>query len=125
MLRQHDTGWSNPKVLTILALVFICGVTVGSVVTRQYLHSRMHFRRELAIEDASRFGLRRLQQELNLTPAQEKTVATELDDYAKYYQNIEEEREDVAEHGRQRILSVLNDDQKRRFNSIFHTRTKP
>lgn len=95
------------------------------MVTRQYLHSRMHFRRELAIEDARQFGLNRLQRELNLTPQQTKIVARELDDYAKYYQNIEEEREDVAEHGRQRILSILNDQQKKQFNSIFHTRNVP
>jgi len=125
MLRRRDTGWSNPRVLSILALVFICGVTVGGVITRQYLHSRMYFHRELAIEDARRLGLHRLQVELNLTPQQEKIVARELDDYAKYYQNIEDEREDVAEHGRQRILSILNDDQKRRFNAIFHTRIGP
>ncbi len=122
MLRRHDTGWSNPRVLSILALVFICGVTVGGVIMRQYLHSRMHFHRELAIEDARRFGLHRLQVELDLTPQQEKIVARELDDYAKYYQNIEDEREDVAEHGRQRILSILNNNQKKRFDSIFHTR---
>jgi hypothetical protein len=42
-----------------------------------------------------------------------------LDDYGKYYQNIEDEREDVAEHGKQRILSVLDERQKKRFNEIF------
>ncbi len=124
MLRQNDTGWSNPKVLSILTLVFVCGITVGSVVTRQYLHSRMHFRRELAIEDAGRLGVQGLQRELDLTPKQKKAVMVELDDYAKYYQNIEEEREDVAEHGRQRILSVLDEKQKKKFNSIFRTRAR-
>lgn len=125
MFRRYDTGWSNPRVLTTLAIIFICGVSVGAVITRQYLHSKMYFHRELAIEDARRFGLHRLQVQLNLTPQQESIVARELDDYAKYYQNIEEEREDVAEHGRQRILSILNDDQKKRFNAIFHTRITP
>jgi hypothetical protein len=42
-----------------------------------------------------------------------------LDAYGKYYQNIEDEREDVAEHGKQRILSVLNPDQKKRFLDLL------
>jgi hypothetical protein len=45
-----------------------------------------------------------------------------LDDYGKYYQNIEDEREDVAEHGRRRILDTLTPDQQTRFNRIFRKR---
>ena len=60
-----------------------------------------------------------LKLQLGLTPAQEKTVLKELDDYAKYYQNIEEERADVAEHGRQRIYFVLTPDQRKRFDRFF------
>ena len=71
------------------------------------------------MDAAQRYGLQRLKQTLNLSPEQERIVTKELDDYAKYYQNIEEEREDVAYHGREHILSVLNDDQKREFNTIF------
>ena len=49
----------------------------------------------------------------------------ELDDYAKYYQNIEEERQDVAEHGRRRILSVLNPEQQKLFRAMFKAQTLP
>lgn len=92
----------------------------GSAITRTYLHSRMALvGPQRTIDAAQRFGLKHLTLELNLTPDQEKFITKELDDYAKYYQNIEEERADVAEHGRQRILSVLNDEQKKRFNRIF------
>lgn len=71
------------------------------------------------IEAAQRVGLQRLKAVLQLTPEQEKTVTRELDDYAKYYQNIEDEREDVAEHGRKRILGVLTTEQQKKFNEIF------
>ena len=74
------------------------------------------------MEVARRLGLSRLKAELNLSPDQEKIVTKELDDYAKYYQNIEEQREDVAELGKQRIMNVLNDQQKKRFNQIFNRR---
>lgn len=121
MLRRDDAGWSNPKVLSILAVIFLCGAAVGSVVTRGYLHDRMFPPppQQLAIEAARRVGLQALKVQLNLTPEQERTVTKVLDDYGKYYQNIEDDREDVAEHGRQRILDALTDQQKKRFTEIF------
>jgi len=123
MLRHEDAGWSNPRVLAILAVIFLCGAAVGSTVTRSYLHSRM-FHPPLppvhtGLDAAQRVGLENLKTALDLTPDQEKTVTKELDDYAKYYQNIEDERDDVAEHGKQRILDVLTPAQRKKFNAIF------
>jgi len=63
--------------------------------------------------------LKELETKLNLSPEQEQTVTKELDDYAKYYQNIEEQREDVAAHGRQNILTVLTPEQARRFKQLL------
>jgi hypothetical protein len=120
MLHQ-DAGWSNPKVLVIFGMIFLCGLTFGSVVTRAYLHARMLPApgQQLTIDAAQHFGLERLRTALDLTPAQERTITEVLDDYGKYYQNIEDQREDVAAHGKQRILDVLDERQKKRFNQIF------
>jgi hypothetical protein len=112
MLRQDDTGWSNPRVLAVLAVVFLCGAAIGSALTSHYLHMKL-------AASARAVDMQLLRAELALTPTQEKIVTQELDDYAKYYQNIEDEREDVAEHGKQRILDVLNPEQRKRFNEIF------
>ena len=123
MMRHNDAGWSNPKVLAIVTVIFLCGAAFGSAITRQYLHSKLFPpRQQEPIEVARRVGLSRLKAELNLSPDQEKIVTKELDDYAKYYQNIEEQREDVAELGKQRIMDVLNDHQKKRFTEIFNHR---
>ncbi len=120
MLRHQNAGWSNPKVLAVLTIIFVCGAAFGSAVTRSYLHAHMyHPRSDRAIEMARQVGLQRLKAVLNLNPEQEHTVTAVLDDYGKYYQNIEDEREDVAELGKQRILAVLNPDQKKRFKQIF------
>jgi hypothetical protein len=121
MQRHSEAGWSNPRVLTIFSLIFLCGLAFGSALTRSYLHWRMPHGdpHELSIESARRFGLQNLKGELKLSPEQEQFIAQELDDYSKYYQNIEDERLDVAEHGKQRILNVLNDRQKRKFNDLF------
>ena len=72
-----------------------------------------------SLDAAQRVGLAHLKAELNLTPEQARVVTIVLDDYAKYYQNIEDERDDVAEHGKQRILDTLNPEQQKKFLQIF------
>jgi hypothetical protein len=123
MQQRNEPGWSNPRVLTIFALIFLCGVACGSALTRSYLHRHLppaRDRHEASIESAGHFGLQRLKTELNLSPGQLQFITQELDDYRKYYQNIEDERLDVAEHGKQRILDRLNNEQKRKFNDLFN-----
>jgi len=119
MLRKSEAGWSNPKVLTIFALIFFCGAAFGGAVMRVYLHRLQRDPHDLSIESASHMKLERLRSELQLTPEQEHFLTQELDDYSKYYQNIEDERRDVAEHGRQRILDRLNKEQRQKFNDMF------
>jgi hypothetical protein len=119
-LPHKDAGWSNPKVLACLAVVFLCGAALGSAITSGFLHARLaKSDRALDMNTAQHVGVRHLKEELNLSAEQEQTVMKVLDDYGKYYQNIEDEREDVAEHGRQRILSVLNEQQKKRFLKLL------
>lgn len=115
---HKDAGWSNPKVLASLCVIFLCGAALGSAITSAFLHARMS-QRPASINAAQRAGVLRLKTELNLTAEQESTVMKVLDDYGKYYQNIEDEREDVAEHGKQRILSVLNEQQRKRFIELL------
>lgn len=119
MQTRRDAGWSNPKVLTIFALIFFCGAAFGGALMRSYLHRLQRDPHYLSIESASHMNLELLRSELHLTPEQEHFVTQELDDYSKYYQNIEDERRDVAEHGRQRILNRLTEEQKRKFNDLF------
>lgn len=121
MLRHVDVTWSNPKVLTTLVLIFLCGAAVGAAITRGVLHSS-HMapaRNAAVIEQARHVGLAALKARLNLTPAQEQVITKILDDYGKYYQNIEDEREDVAAAGKQRILESLTPEQRRRFNEVL------
>jgi hypothetical protein len=128
MLR-HDAGWNNPRVLTIFAVIFLCGAAFGSVVMREYLHAHMpSAKRQNSMEMINKVGLGQLQTELNLTSQQYSVIAQQLDEYGKYYQNIEEQefdieqqRANVAEMGRRKILDILNEDQKRRLNELFNS----
>ncbi len=110
--------WSNPKVLLTLGLIFVCGVACGSAVTQGYIHSHWHNTPAAVspdIEKARSVGLTVLKSQLSLTPAQELSVTKILDDYGKFYQNIEDERQDVALDGKRRILEVLTPVQRDRF----------
>jgi len=123
MLRQRDAGWSNPKVLGILAIIFVCGMACGGAFTNAFMHYRMgRESNNQSMERARRIGWQKLKNQLELTPTQVETVTKELDDYAKYYQNIEDQREDVAALGTQHILNVLTPDQKQRFYKLLGVR---
>lgn len=120
MLRQRDNGWCNPRVLTILAVIFICGMACGSAATRALLHYRFIAETSNTHSiDRYRGQFEQLKKELNLTPQQVDFVTKELDDYAKYYQNIEDQREDVAQMGTQRIAAILTPQQRERFYKML------
>lgn len=111
---EENLTWSHPQVLLILSVVFLLGAAVGVAATRTYFHATMvHKPAAMAVR------MNALKAQLHLTPEQERVVTRALDDYAKYYQNIEEERMDVAQHGKQRILAVLNPEQQKRFLALF------
>jgi hypothetical protein len=113
MRQDDDASWSNPKILLVLALIFLCGTAVGSAVTQRVIHSRITRSKSMEVQ------LKDLKSALGLSPEQQQIVNKELDDYAKYYQNIEEERANVARFGKERIFKVLTPEQQKRFNDIF------
>ena len=96
----------------IIAVIFLCGAVCGTAAAVFYMHRVIQSPRRI-------YTIQRLESELQLTPQQRETVRHELDDYAKYYQNIEEERQSVAEQGKRNILKVLTPEQQHLFNQIF------
>ena len=120
MFSTEESGWSNPKVLAILAVVFLFGAASGAVVTRQYLHRWMPvpYGHEFVYQ-GKRLGMEQLKAELQLRPEQALRVELMLDDFAKYYQNIEDQRSAVAAMGKEKILEVLDNDQKQRFERML------
>ena len=120
MVRHRGVTWSNPRVLLTLTLIFVCGTAFGVALASGYFHSRTpQAPAPSAIERARHVGLSNLKLKLKLTPSQEQTIMKILDDYGKFYQNIEDEREDVAQDGKRRILQVLTPDQRKLFNEII------
>jgi type IV secretory pathway VirB4 component len=95
----------------------------GAVGMRAFLHNRITpFPDQRTIEAARAVPPEILSRKLKLTTDQTKAVLFQLDEYGKYYQNIEEERSDVARHGIEAIRECLNDDQRKIFDQTFAAR---
>ncbi len=124
MRSNDDTGWWNPRVLGILAIVFFCGSAFGAAAMRFYLHNVMDPVGPILVYNGHRMGLSQLDRELNLRDEQKLQVELILDDFAKFYQNIEEQREEVSEHGKQKIMELLDDRQRARFDQLLHAPLK-
>ena len=110
LLSPRLAGWS------ILTLVFLCGVLAGAVAMNLGVHQRMH--QSPFWKDSARTEyLKTVQKELDLTPEQTEQMASILDDFAKYYQT-------VLSDGKARILNILNDEQKRKFERMLKDRNR-
>ena len=109
-------SWLTPKQagVGILALVFLCGALAGAVAMNLGAHTMLHHS-PFWKESAKAEYLKTVQRELDLTPQQTEQMASILDDFAKYYQT-------VLSDGKARILNILNDEQKRKFERMLKER---
>ena len=116
-------SWRNAKVLRVLALVFVAGAFSGAVA---YRLGRIVMRPTgIATSSASTMGgkdtLGMLKRELNLTPRQSDQVAAIIEDYKRYYGNIQDQVEEVRATGKNRILDVLDPQQRSKFEKLSET----
>lgn len=104
--------------LVIFAVIFCCGLAAGAALMDLYVHNKI-------VRPAATLSTQQLEDELHMTAPQRQAITRELDEYAKYYQNIEEQRQSVAEQGKRNILNVLQPDQQKRFLQLFQFPTTP
>jgi hypothetical protein len=119
MLDDQRPTWSNPRVLSILALVFLAGVFTGGAAMKYGLHPRLH--------PAAGFGqankeqlLNRCKRELSLTDDQTRQVAQIIDNTASYYQTLQDQLSDVKADSLGKIKGLLNDEQKLKFERMVN-----
>jgi hypothetical protein len=111
--------WRDPRVacITALVLVFLCGAVVGALAYNMGAHKVFH--RAAFWTDAGKTAyLERITKELDLTPAQTEQMESILDDFAKYYVT-------VLSDGKSRIMQILNDQQKHKFEKLLEENQKP
>lgn len=120
MIDAERASWQNPRVLTTLLLVFITGALAGALSMRLGLHERLHpSGAGLSSPNNSRAFLDKCTKELNLSPDQTRKMQAVLDDYKSYYQNVQDQYEEVRATGKIRILQILDDKQKARFEKLL------
>jgi hypothetical protein len=96
------------------ALIFLCGAVSGAL----FMNLRTHAGREVVRGHfGSQFELQRLHKELDLSEEQTRQLSMILDDVSKYYDN-------VLSDGQTRVLQILDDRQKARFQQLLATEGK-
>jgi len=63
--------------------------------------------------------VQRFKTELNLSSDQTDKIAMVLDDYRHYYQNLQDQLDDVRATGKTGILQILNPEQRAKFEKIM------
>ena len=99
-------------VMTV-TLVFLTGAIAGAIAMNIGGHKWMH-RSAVPFwtEGGKEVWLQRWKKDLNLTSDQTQEMKLILDDFGVYYRN-------VLSDGKARILKILDEDQKRKFNNLL------
>ena len=116
----------NLKVIGTLVVVFLAGGAVGALTMQLGLHDRMHRTvsaasapapvHKAATNDAL---VQRFKTELNLSGDQTEKITMVLDDYRQYYQSLEDQLDDVRSTGKTRIMQILDEQQRTKFEKIM------
>lgn len=127
---------NTSRIPLTLGLVFLAGVGVGMVAMRYGMHEQLH--RVSAASDARLKGqdavLDYYRKELSLTSDQTERLRLVLDDYRHYYQSVQdqiedlrlrEQIEDLRATGKSRILEILDEEQRAKFEQISREMTAP
>jgi len=93
-----------------LVLVFLCGAAAGALVMDFGVHRTRIPSFETPAGKALYFE--RMQRELNLTPQQSEQMQSVLNDFWQYYRT-------VLSDGKQRVETILNDEQRAKFEKML------
>ncbi|SRR6266536_3118035 len=108
---RHSLVGPRAAGISTLLLVFICGMVAGALAFNLGAHKRLH-REAFWTASGKDAAVARVKKELDLTPLQVEQMEVILDDFAKYYTT-------VLSDGKSRIMQILNEPQKKKFEQIL------
>lgn len=138
---EERAPWQNPRILTILLLVFVAGAATGALLMRFGLHEVLHrapglrgtFQPAAPVPvppahpsqkpsqaSAHEAVLNRFQTELGLNGEQTQKLALVLDDYSQYYQSLQDQLDDLRATGKTRIMQILDAGQREKFEKMMN-----
>lgn len=97
-------------------LVFLCGAVLGAVVMSFSGHADLHGAPPPSAAGLS-MSVPEWKQRLDLSDQQTEQLKSVLDDFSHYYDN-------VLADGNSRIMQILNEDQRRKFQSMVQDHKK-
>jgi Spy/CpxP family protein refolding chaperone len=111
------------KIVLVILLVFACGAMTGAVAAR-YRYRGSAIKAASAAqktwkEGGKEISVEHFRKELTLTDDQTREVAEVLDDFMKYYQTLQAQMDDVRANGKDRILTILNPEQRDKFGRMM------
>lgn len=107
----------NPKTASaaVLIAVFLCGSVAGALLMSVTgVHKTLHGRATWG--ESRPVILEHWKKELDLSPKQTEQLESILDDFSKYYDN-------VLADGKTRVMGILDDRQKRKFDELLKNST--
>lgn len=114
----RQASWQNPRVLVTLLLVFLSGSLAGALAMRYGVHPLVH-RAPAWTEGGREISLQRFEKELSLNPDQSHDMERILDDFMMYYHSLQSQMDEVRADGKDRIMRILDDKQKKRFEEML------
>jgi len=112
-------SWRNPKILALLLLVFLVGAAAGALTMRFGIHPVLHRAGPAWREGGKEITLQKWRKELDLSDAQAEQMEIVLDDFMTYTQTLQAQMDEVRATGKARIMRILNEQQRRRFEKIM------
>jgi hypothetical protein len=115
----------NPRIIGTLVVVFLAGAAVGALSMQMGLHEKLHRTVSAATAPPARKDstndavVQRFKTELNLSGDQTEKIALVLNDYREYYQSLQDQVDDVRSTGKTRIMQILDDQQRAKFEKIM------
>jgi hypothetical protein len=119
MKSLHPAAWRNPKVLCMLALVYLCGVITGVVVLRYTTVAAAPRAARYWTSGGREVSLQKWKKELDLTPAQAAEIETVLDDFVMYYDTLQAQMDEVRASGKAKIEQILSQPQRQKFDKML------
>jgi hypothetical protein len=124
MTTAHRPLWQHPQIISTLLLVFIAGGATGALafrVLRGMAPHRVSAAPPVAVpKEPSRDAvLQRFKTELDLSADQTAKIAIVLEDFSHYYESLQEQQTDLRATGKNRIVEILNPQQRERFEKMM------
>jgi|SRR5712692_4817778 t-SNARE complex subunit (syntaxin) len=110
---------SKNRLYGLVALIFVCGLAVGGITI--HMADRHWAAKQTAVltEAEKQAAVEHFRQELELNPEQAKAIEDILDGFIMQQANLMQQFRSSRISGHDRILQILNEDQRKRFKKVL------